>query len=75
MALVYIIINLFCCTKNVLVLFLSGVLRSAYFVQHVQKLRTCLQIRTTKAEWFAVETHHFKIQHVEITVEGMASSE
>ena len=27
------------------------------------KLRTYLQIRTTKAERFAVETHHFKIQH------------
>ena len=30
------------------------------------KLRTYLQIRTTKAKRFAVETHHFKIQHAEI---------
>ena len=29
--------------------------RSAYIVLHVQKLRTCLQIRTTKAERFAVD--------------------
>ena len=28
-----------------------------------------------KSRAFAVETHHFKIQHAEITVEGMASSE
>ena len=35
-----------------------------YFVLHVQNLRTCLQIRTTKkAERFAEETHHFRIQH------------
>ena len=33
---------------------------TAYIVLHVQKLRTCLQIRTTKAERFAVETHHFR---------------
>ena len=41
--------------------------RSAYFVLHVQNLRTILQIRTTKAERFALETHHFEIQHAEIT--------
>ena len=34
-------------------------------VLHVQNLRTCLQIRTTKAERFAVEIDHFKIQHAE----------
>ena len=36
-------------------------LQTAYIVLHVQKLRTCLQIRTTKAERFGVETHHFKM--------------
>ena len=41
--------------------------RSAYIILLIQKSRTCLQIRTTKAERFAVETHHFKIQHAEIT--------
>ena len=49
--------------------------RSAYIVLHVQKLRTCLQIKITKTERFAVETHHFKIQHAKIIVEGMASRE
>ena len=48
---------------------------SAYIVLQAQKLRTCLQIRTTKAGWFAAETHLFKIQHAEITVENMAFSE
>ena len=41
--------------------------RSAYIVLHVRNLRTYLQIRTTKEERFAVETHHSKIQHPEIT--------
>ena len=35
--------------------------QTAYIVLQVQKLRTYLQIRTTKAERFAVETHHFII--------------
>ena len=35
---------------------LSGHLQTAYIVLHVQKLRTCQQIRTTKAERLAVET-------------------
>ena len=34
------------------------------------KLRTYLQIRATKAERFAVEAHHFKIQHAEIIGRG-----
>ena len=33
---------------------------------YVQKLRTCLQIRTTKAERFAVETHHFRIHSTSV---------
>ena len=53
----------------------SGRKRSACIVLHVKELRTYLQTRSTKAERFAVETHHFKIQHAEITVEGTASSE
>ena len=38
-----------------------------YCPAHWQNLRTYRQTRTTKAERFAVETHHFKIQHAEIT--------
>ena len=40
--------------------------QTAYIVLHVQKPRTCLQIRTTKAERFAVETHHFRIHSTSV---------
>ena len=40
--------------------------QTAYIVLHVQKLRTCLQIRITKAERFAVETHYFRIHSTSV---------
>ena len=42
------------------------IIQPSYMCLLGNKLRTYLQIRTTKAERFAVETHHFEIQHAEI---------
>ena len=40
--------------------------QTTYIVLHVQKLRTYLQIRTTKAKRFAVETHHLRIHSTSV---------
>ena len=40
--------------------------QTAYIVLRVQKLRTCLEIKITKAERFAVETHHFRIHSTSV---------
>ena len=41
-----------------------------HVVLHLQKLRTCLQIRTTKAERFTVETHHFRVHNTSVRAAG-----